>query len=92
MEFLSLRGGCTGSSESTLVKMPHYWKSYVAAHFVLFANAHKYPINIYADALNGDRGLVFGLHSNIVLETATASLRICSDSPEQSMIDTVIST
>ena len=22
--FLSLRGGCTGSSESTFVKMPHY--------------------------------------------------------------------
>ena len=30
-EFLSLKGGCTGSSESTLVKMPHCWKSRVAA-------------------------------------------------------------
>ena len=27
--FLSLKGGCTGSSESTLVKMPHCWKSHV---------------------------------------------------------------
>ena len=26
LEFLSLKGGCTGSSESTLVKMPHCWK------------------------------------------------------------------
>ena len=25
-EFLSLTEGCTGSSESTLVKMPHCWK------------------------------------------------------------------
>ena len=25
LEFLSLKGGCTGSSESTLVKMPHCW-------------------------------------------------------------------
>ena len=25
LEFLSLKGGCTGSSESTLVKMPHLW-------------------------------------------------------------------
>ena len=33
-EFLSLKGGCTGSSESTLVKMPHCWKSHVAAHFL----------------------------------------------------------
>ena len=30
--FLSLTGGCTGSSESTLVKMPHCWKSRVMAH------------------------------------------------------------
>ena len=32
LEFLSLKGGCTGSSEPTLVKMPHCWKSHVAAH------------------------------------------------------------
>ena len=31
LEFLSLKGGCTGSSVSTLDKMPHCWKSYVAA-------------------------------------------------------------
>ena len=29
--FLSLKGGCTGSSESALVKMPHCWKSHTAA-------------------------------------------------------------
>ena len=27
LEFLSLKEGCTGWSESTLVKMPHCWKS-----------------------------------------------------------------
>ena len=32
LEFLSLKGGCTGSSEFTLVKMPHCWKSHVTAH------------------------------------------------------------
>ena len=32
-ELLSLKGGCTGSSEHTLVKMPHCWKSHVAAHY-----------------------------------------------------------
>ena len=31
-EFLSLKGGCTGWSEYTLVKMPHCWKSHVTAH------------------------------------------------------------
>ena len=34
LEFLSLRGGCTGLSESTLVKMPHCWKSHVTAHII----------------------------------------------------------
>ena len=32
LEFLSLKGGCTGSSESTLVKMSNCWKSHAAAH------------------------------------------------------------
>ena len=32
LEFLSLKGGCTGWSESTLVKMPHCWKSHATAH------------------------------------------------------------
>ena len=33
--FLSLTGGCTGSSESTLVKMSHCWKSHVTAQIFL---------------------------------------------------------
>ena len=35
LEFLSLKGDCTGSSECTLVNMPHCWKAHVAAHIVL---------------------------------------------------------
>ena len=31
LEFLSLKGGYRGSSESTHVKMSHCWKSHVAA-------------------------------------------------------------
>ena len=34
LEFLSLKGGCRGSSESTHVKMPHCWKSHVLAHMI----------------------------------------------------------
>ena len=37
LEFLSLKVGCTGSSESTLVKMPHCWKSHVTAHLYYFS-------------------------------------------------------
>ena len=35
LKFLSLKGGCTGSSESTLVKMPHCLKSHVAAQKII---------------------------------------------------------
>ena len=31
LEFLSLKAGCRGSSESTLVKMSNCWKSHAAA-------------------------------------------------------------
>ena len=33
LEFLSLTGGCRGSSESTLVKMSNCWKFHAAAQF-----------------------------------------------------------
>ena len=35
LRFLSLKEGCTGSSESTFVKMPHCWKSHVMAQMFL---------------------------------------------------------
>ena len=32
LEFLSLKRDCTGSPESTLVKMPNCWKSHATAY------------------------------------------------------------
>ena len=34
LELLSIKVGCTGLSEATLVKIPHCWKSRVTAHIV----------------------------------------------------------
>ena len=34
LDFLSLKGGCTSSAESSLDKMPHFWKSHVTAHIL----------------------------------------------------------
>ena len=34
LEFLGLTGDCPGSSESTLVKMPHCWKSHATAQII----------------------------------------------------------
>ena len=35
LEFLSLKEGCTGSSESTLAKMSHCWKSRRGSHVAI---------------------------------------------------------
>ena len=42
LEFLSLKGSCTGSSESTLVKMPHCWKSHTTAQLNMVRVCHNY--------------------------------------------------
>ena len=39
-EFLSLNRGCTGLHKSTLFKMPHCWKSHVAAQVYLLVNSN----------------------------------------------------
>ena len=44
LEILSLKEGCTGSSESTLVKMPHCWKSHATTHFILFVSEMVWPL------------------------------------------------
>ena len=51
LEFLSLKGGCVGSSKSTLVKMSNCWKSHAAAHYYgLFESALFQPcLNAYFD-------------------------------------------
>ena len=46
LEFLSLKGGCRGSSKSTQVKMPHCWKSHALAHIRL---DEIYHIMLYLD-------------------------------------------
>ena len=40
-EFISLKGGCRGSSESTHVKMPHCWKSHATAQFIVYDRLQK---------------------------------------------------
>ena len=51
LEFLSLKGSYTGSSESTLVKMPHCWKSHVAAHIVCSIDHPKFIISIQSEEI-----------------------------------------
>ena len=44
--FLSLKGGCTGSSESTLVKMLHCWKSHALAQIVYKAVIKRCTVKV----------------------------------------------
>ena len=46
LEFLSLKGGCTGSSESTHVKIPHCWKSHVTVHLSIHKLISPLSVNI----------------------------------------------
>ena len=54
LEFLSLKGVCTGLSEHTLIKMPHRWKSHVAAQMCM-----KFCIFLVTSNICGDYNLVY---------------------------------
>ena len=52
LEFLSLKGGCRGSSESTLIKITNCWKSHATDHITQYnnflsqnENSVKLPVN-----------------------------------------------
>ena len=57
LELLSLKGVCTGSPESTLVKLPHCWKSHDAAHIYaymyIYASIYQYRRNVYNINMGG---------------------------------------
>ena len=61
LEFLRFKGGYTGSNESTLVKMPHCWKSYVAVQ--LLNGPHRVDYNLSGIA-TWLRGYIFFLLLN----------------------------
>ena len=49
LEFLSLKGGCAGSSESTPVKMSNCWKSHAAAQLCVMVLLIIHRINVDAN-------------------------------------------
>ena len=57
LKFLSLKCGCTCSSESTLVKMPHCWKSHVKAHLskTFFLSIFEWPLKTGSTVYNTSR-------------------------------------
>ena len=53
LEFLSLKGGCSGSSESTLVKMHHCWKSHAATRMCWIYTATEIYLFKATTKING---------------------------------------
>ena len=58
LDYVSLKRGNTGSSESTLVKMPHCWKSHVAAQNTVKA--------VLSGHLTLDKTKVFMVNCNLM--------------------------
>ena len=58
LEFLSLKGGCRGSSESTLVKMSNYWKSHAAAHIYIYIYLFNRPSSALQEIKREKRKIV----------------------------------
>ena len=44
--FLNMYGGCIGSSEPTLVKMPHCWKTHVTAQIPVYPYHELKGLNV----------------------------------------------
>ena len=61
LEFLSLEGGCTGSSKSIHVKMPHCWKSHIAARFTKSFTGHTSFFEEKMERKNNQRGITWKL-------------------------------
>ena len=79
LEFLNLKGGCTGSSESTLVKMSNCCKCHAAAHInlinkVFLTNTSPYPADIFVKKIHDHIVCCFysnALHSIFITEANT---------------------
>ena len=74
LEFLSLKGGCTGSSESTLVKISNCWKSHVAAQLsfspffmVMFLTLNLWGIFFLNCIISWSDSLFCNMHGEYVL-------------------------
>ena len=46
LEFLSLKGGCRGSSMSTRVKIPHCCKSHALAHILIVVDCGEFKLGL----------------------------------------------
>ena len=76
LEFQSLKGVCTGSSESTLVKIPHCWKSHIMSH--LSSEVEVWSISFDCRSLEGYSEIAhFDQHSLVLEHDASFVDHLC---------------
>ena len=76
LEFLSLKGSCTGASESILVKMPHCWISCVTAK-----NRNRSPTGmfVFLSAILFFINSVWQVLSNMLMSyTMRSAISVCT--------------
>ena len=80
LEFLSLKGGYTGSSESTLVKIQNCWKTHAAAHIIHFVLTIKFFLVIFFSFILLFRAPTFHTtcRTHVSLETLIIRGLICT--------------
>ena len=67
LAFLSLKGGCTGSSESTLVKMSNCWKSRAGAQLLKMNTSTNLQQNA-AKMMHGENTYLHALCMNQITD------------------------
>ena len=65
LELLSLTGGCTGLSESTLLKLPHCWKSWLI--FYIYSEEKFQSVFMFSNKINNTGYIIVKLYTWVVL-------------------------
>ena len=65
LEFLSYKGGCTGLSESTFVKMPHCWISQSQLKYLLFSVPQPVAVHVWPvkSSFGSGNGIIYSAGS-----------------------------
>ena len=74
LEFLSLKGGCRGSSESTLVKMSNCSKSHALAHYYMSESWVEMLTKLYVALISEIGCLVFILRRESIAKLINQAL------------------
>ena len=68
LDFLSLKGDCTGSSESTLVKVSHCWKSHAVAQIEAVHSPSKIYLKLFLYCTENPKSPKIKLQTMVAME------------------------